>query len=271
MRKLFPWGATIVMLLPALLSIAEDIRVADERLFARLDSNADGQLVSDDLPAGQARLFARLVRLGDADNDGGLSKEEWQHAITPPRPVKPIEEKRPSDLPGADAARLILLKLDVDGDGVLMQDEAPRAMRQVFTQLVNRFDRNDDDRVNRIELARGGPRLTRMAQQAVRRLNLDVERELKRLDREQGDAAQRFSEQPWARQRIADPKRAIALFEEFDINSDGKIEREEVPDRLGRLYRFGDRNRDGNLSEEEFMAARQQVNKLQRRKASEEN
>ncbi len=244
----------------------EDIRVADRQLFARLDANKDGQLAAEELPEGRSRLFARLLRLGDADSDGRLDSEEWKQALEPRRPAKPIEQKRSSELPGANATRLVLLKLDADGDGVLTSDETPRGMRQVFNQIVEQFDRNEDGRVNRIELARGGPRITRVAQRAARQLNLNIDRELRQLDREQGEAAQRFSEQPTPQKMLADPKQSLALFEEFDRNNDGKIDHDEVPeqltDRLGRLFRFGDRNRDGALSQREFLAATERAARL---------
>ncbi len=247
----------------------EDIRVADEQLFARLDANGDGQLKVEELPSSQARLFARLVRQGDADDDGQLTKDEWQQAIAPRRPAKPIEEQRPAELPGADAVRLVLLKLDVDGDGVIAKDEAPSNMQRVYNQIAEQFDRNDDGRINRLELARGGPRITRIAQRAVRQHNWDVERELKKLDRQQGSAALRFSERSTPRQMLTDPNQRKALFEEFDRNGDGKIDRDEVPaqvqDRLGRLFRFGDRDRDGALSEKEFLTATERLGRFMQR------
>ncbi len=266
-------AALILLTLCSRAPASGDIRVADEQLFSRLDINSDGQLVADELGNEQRRLFARLLRLGDQDKDGQLSEREWRRAITPRRPAKPIEEKQPSELPGAEAIRLVLLKLDADADGVLTKAEAPRELRPVFAQIVEQFDRNDNGQVNRLELARGGPRITRIAQQAVRRLDLNVERELKKLDREQGDASQRFSEQPSPQRMLADPQQSRALFEQFDGNNDGKLHIEEVPDqlqdRLGRLFRFGDRDRDGALSEREFLAATKRASRLLQRMSPE--
>ena len=251
---------TIATLVPSVSTwAADDIRVADERLFVRLDANGDGQLAADELPSNQSRLFARLVRQGDANDDGLLTEDEWNKAIIPSRPAKPIEEKQSSELPGANAARLLLLKLDADGDGVLTTDEAPSELGRVFDRIVEQYDRNEDGRVNRIELSRGGPRLMGMARQAARRLDWNVERELKKFDRQQGEAAMRFSEQPSPRQMLGDPKQALALFQQFDSDGDGKLEKDEVPeqvrDRISRMFRFGDRNRDGVLTEKEFLAA----------------
>lgn len=260
--------AALSLLLGALPATADDIRVADDQLFGRLDANGDGWLEPSELPDGQSQLFARLLRLGDKDGDGRLTHAEWQQAIKPRRPAKPIEQKRASELPGADAARLLLLKLDADGDGMLTKAEAPEEYEFAFRRIVDQYDRNDDERVDRVELARGGPGLPRIAQQAVRRLDLDVDRELQKLDRQQGDAAQRFSERPDPRKLLGDPRQAAALFQQLDRNNDGKIERDELPEQaqgqLGRLFRFGDRNRDNALSQREFLTATERASRLMR-------
>lgn len=208
--------------LPSAQAIAEDIRVADDGLFERLDTNGDGRVVVSDVAPEHARLFARLLRLGDENNDQALTVDEWRAALEPRRPPKPIEAKQSAERPGADATRLLLLMLDADGDGRLTREEVSGDLQRVFDQLVERLDRNEDGRLNRLELSRGGPQLTRLATRAVRGLDLNVERELKRLEREQGAAAKRFDEQPTPQQRMADPERARALFQEFDANKDGQ-------------------------------------------------
>ncbi|WP_197529140.1 hypothetical protein [Aeoliella mucimassa] len=237
----------------------EEVRVADSGLFDRLDSNGDGLLAAEELPADQARLFARLVRLGDSDNDGKLAKREWDTATTPRRPAKPLEEKASGELPGADAARLLLLKLDTNQDGKLVEKEIPESLADVYTQIAGQFDNNGNGQLDSLELARSGPQLSRLAQRIARQRNWDVESELAKFDRQQGEASQRFSE-PLTRQRmLRDPSQQLALFEEYDGNQDGKLVLDEVPEaareRFERLIRFGDRDRDGALSKGEFETA----------------
>lgn len=247
---------------------AGDIRVADSQLFFRLDTNGDGRLVADELPPEQARLFERLVRLGDKNDDGQLTEQEWQQAIEPRRPEKPIEQKRPSTLPGADAARLLLLKLDADGDALLTKRESPEQLKPALEQIIEQYDRNADGLIDRFELARGGPKIVRIGQQTARRLEWDVQRELGKLDRKQGDAAMRFSERPEPEQVLGSRRQAKALFKQFDQDGDGRVTADEVPeqvgDRMDRLFRLGDLDGDSALSEQEFLKVSQRAARLLR-------
>lgn len=253
---------------------ADDIRVADEQLFARLDTNGDGQIAGSEVASSHSRLFARLLRLGDADNDGQLDQDEWQVATQPRRPAKPIEQKQSSELPGADAARLMLLKLDTNRDARLTEAETPSELLPLFERIVERYDRNEDGAVNSLELGRGGPQLMRMAERMVRELNIDVESELATLEREQGDSVNRFDVRPSRDQMLSNPSQTRAIFEQFDADGNGQLELSELPaelseqqrQRLGRLLRRGDRNGDKMLSEKEFMDISARIGRFLNRK-----
>ena len=60
---------------------ADDDASTDEAqhsaLFDQLDANADAALTGDEIPEDQQQLFARLLRNGDTDDDGELSREEF--------------------------------------------------------------------------------------------------------------------------------------------------------------------------------------------------
>lgn len=47
-----------------------------DKMFKKFDANADGVLSSDEMP--KARRAGRLMERADADNSGGLSKEEFE-------------------------------------------------------------------------------------------------------------------------------------------------------------------------------------------------
>ncbi|MGI9456445.1 MAG: EF-hand domain-containing protein [Aeoliella sp.] len=262
----------LMLVAPLVLAAEEDIRVDDGKLFDRLDRDGDGSVTASDIADDQLRLFERLLRQGDEDGDRALTRSEWQLATEPRRPPKPIEERRSANLPGANAARLLLLKLDVDGDAVLTAEEVTKDLRPIFDQVVSQLDRNDDGKVNRMELARGGPQLSRLAQRAVRRLGVDIDKELKRLEREQGSAAKRFEVEPSPQQILSDPKQALALFEQFDGNRDGKLELAEVPEqaqgRFSRLFRLADRDRDKSLTKQEFLSASKRAGEMMSRESS---
>ncbi len=51
-------------------------------LFDRLDKNGDGKLVKDEISEDQRRSFERMLRLGDGNDDGELTREEFQKAAT---------------------------------------------------------------------------------------------------------------------------------------------------------------------------------------------
>jgi Ca2+-binding EF-hand superfamily protein len=230
--------------------------VGNTALFDRLDTNKDGQVTSDEVASDHQRLFKRLLRTGDANDDGQLTAEEFTTALTPARPDKPLEELLLADFPGANAAKWLLLTLDTNADSRLDADEIPDDYQAVFQRLVNQIDRDDDGVLNRGELNRGGPQLMRQSMQTVGRMEIDLERELKRLVKEQGERADRFDEAPSIRQALADPSNAREFFGRLDVNSDGYVVVEELPDplreRLARPFRRVDSDGDERLSPEEF-------------------
>ena len=285
-----------LFLLPglALTSAGQDIPIGDTQLFSRLDSNGDGSLTTGEIASDHKRLFERLLRQGDKNDDQALSLVEWQQAMEPGRPPKPMEEHQSADLPGAQASRLLLLKLDTDGDAVLTAKETPDALREVFQEIVNKFDKNGDKKINRSELNQGGPQIARQAQQWARRNDIDVEKELHQMVRRQGAAAKRFDVdpkrpmpakrpqvkkpngkkpgekgakggQPKLGQILGNPKRAEAMFDRLDKNNDGHIAKEEVPkriqERFGKFFRQADRNQDQRVSKQEFLAASKQISR----------
>src|SRR5690606_37347523 len=124
-------------------------------------------------------------------------------------------------------------------------------------KLVERFDTDKDGNVSRLELARSGPQVVRLAERLVRDTPKEIERQLKRIEREQGELAKRFDEPPRPADRpMGGQGRAIAMFRGLDTNQDGVVELDEVPERLARRARRwmnqGDADNDNKLTLQEF-------------------
>lgn len=225
-------------------------------LFTRLDANKDGQLAADEISAEHQRLFKRLLRIGDKNDDGQLTEKEFAAALTPSRPEKPIEKEQDSENPGAKATKWLLLALDTNGDSRLEVNEIPEDYLRVFDRLVEQIDRDEDSVLTRNEINRGGPAITRQAVQTVQRMGINVDRELAKLVKQQGDRANRFDSPPNLQESFSNPAKGRDFFASLDANGDKFLEIDELPEplreRLERPFRRADSNRDGKLSSEEF-------------------
>ncbi len=236
--------------------------VSDSELFARLDTSGDGLLIESEITANQRQLFDRLVRKADKNGDGNLTAEEFATGLEPTREAKPLTEEPESTAPGGNAARVLLLLMDSEPDGVIRRDEVPEKYRFAFDSFAGQVDYNKNKSLEPIELARGGPQVMRAAVRAAGRLRIDVDKELKRLKAEQGDLVNRFDEAPSREKMFASPERAKMMFAQLDADGNKKIEASEIPpqaDGFERLFRTFDANRDKALSEEEFARAAERI------------
>jgi Ca2+-binding EF-hand superfamily protein len=245
-------------------SLAASESAGDDALFDRLDADTNGKLAASEIPPEHTRLFSRLVRNGDRDGDSLLSRDEFLAALVPARPEKPMEEKLPTAFPQANAVRYLLLTLDTNPDGIIEADEVPDGLRRVFDDMAERFDDNDNDTLERYELSRGFQGLGQIAARYVARQRIDVESELKKLEKSQGSAINRFDEQPRPfLQTLGDPEQARKAFERLDANRDGNLETDELPEplrpQLERFIRLADRDRSGAVSQREFLAAAERI------------
>jgi Ca2+-binding EF-hand superfamily protein len=243
-------------------------------LFDRLDTNHDGKLEASEIATDNRALFDQLVRRGDSDHDQVLSRDEFLKALAPTRPEKPIEVKESTTIPGANAVRYLLLTMDTNRNGRIEKDEVPKDLKPVFDQMVERLDKDGDGAIERKELSRGGPGMGALAQRYCRRKGIDVDAELENLKKWQGEKFDRFDERPMPLADVKDPKQARRLFATLDENGDGKLEPSEVPEPLRepieRLVRIADRDRDGKLSEAEFMTATEQLSRFMKRRQGDE-
>ena len=189
--------------------------------------------------------------------------------MKPSRPAKPLEEKEPSTVPQANAVRYMLLTMDKNRNARIEKDELPREMGGAMDMLMERVDKNANGALERQELSRGGPAMSAIAGRYVERLKIDVDAELAKLKKSEGEAFGRFEQQPVPLEQLRDAKQARQLFAQFDENADGKLDPKEVPDPLvepiKRLVRVADRDNDGKLTQEEFVSATERIGKFLKR------
>jgi Ca2+-binding EF-hand superfamily protein len=238
----------------------------DGELFNRLDANHDGAITADEVTSENHTLFERLLRRADSNGDKSLSREEFLASLVPSRPDRPVDAKEPANLPQADAVRYMLLKLDANQNARIEKDEVPKQLRPIFEILLERVDNNNDGQLDRQELSRTGPGLAQIAARYVEREKIDVKTELAKLEKSQGAAAKRFDDTGGPLERLADPLKARQMFKELDINGDGYLSEKEVSEvfreRGDRFTAMADRDRDGRLSEREFLDGAERVSKL---------
>ena len=196
-------------------------------IFDRLDANHDSQISPDEVPAEQARLFQRLLRVADKDSSGTLSAEEFVSGLAERRPERPFEEKSPGSLGGPAGLpdpEVMFKRLDKNQDGKIVLDEVPDEGRDRFEQLLARADKNGDMALTQEELTEG-----------INSFAKDIQAGF---------------------EQARDPKQILKY---LDANGDGKLTPNEVPEErrenFTKLFARFDKDDDKALNEEEFTAA----------------
>jgi Ca2+-binding EF-hand superfamily protein len=264
------WAAIAVLLstlgMAGAAVAANTTSAGDADLFSRLDANHDGAIGADEVTSENRALFERLLRKADTNHDKSLSREEFLASLVPSRPERAVETKEAAVPPQADAVRYMLLKLDANENARIEKDEVPRQLRPIFELLLERLDNNSDGQLDRQELSRSGPGLAQIAGRYVEREGIDVKSELPKLEKAQGAAAKRFDDTGGPLERLGDPQQARQMFKELDTNNDGYLSEKEVSEvfreRAERFTTMSDRDRDGRLSEREFVDGAERVSKL---------
>ena len=151
-----------------------------QAIFDHLDANDDGEIAAGEVPDDHQRLFRRLLRTADADQNERLNRDELTAGLgsadvasgddsassdkseqrrqrrrreSDNRPGRPERGQRPDGSPRPEGPPLDRLReLDSNQDGNVALDEVPEPRREMFGRLLERFDANDDDSLSGEEL-----------------------------------------------------------------------------------------------------------------------
>ncbi|MBI1904122.1 MAG: hypothetical protein HYS13_23755 [Planctomycetia bacterium] len=273
--------ALAALLLPQSLFGQDRPRQNPGELFDRLDANKDGVVTKDEVGEERAALFDRVLRGGDKDKDGKLTKEEFTAGLAPARPNRP-EGDRPGARPGDAPQRpefnpeQLFGRLDANGDGKVTKEEAER--QPFAARLFERADADKDGVVTKEEFQKaappaviappGGPAPEGALFRALDangdgKIGADeleaAAANLKKLDRNGDGTITREEVAPRGRPGAPlDPAALRAQAErrlkEADKNGDGKISKEEAPEQLQGIFDRIDGNKDGFIDLEEMRA-----------------
>lgn len=207
-------------------------------MFTQLDANSDGQLSDDEVPDEHKRLFKRLLRTADADEDGRLSGKEFAAGLSEKpqngdQPDRPGQRRgRPSE--GRLDPQMLFRRMDRNGDGKVALDEIPEQRRDRFALLLKRGDQDGDEALSSEEFTQTFPGRPPRGQ--------------KPNDGKSPEG------RPEGR---PDPRQ---FFERLDTNGDGKVTLDEAPERarpfVERMVKRADKDGDQAVSLEELAALR---------------
>ncbi|MGL4465097.1 MAG: hypothetical protein ACRDD1_17725 [Planctomycetia bacterium] len=189
-----------------------DRPIDPEMILRRFDTNGDGKLDEAEAPERMAEGFARV----DADGDGFVDAVELKVV------VQRMGGRRAGGAPGAPegvpSVDGIMQRMDKNGDGRIARGEAEKALAENFEKI----DVDSDEILTREELKSGLEKIAAGRPGAAG-----------------GPGGNPFGEPG-------------AFFARLDKNADGKIDRDEAPDRMKQMFDRIDGDADGAVSKDEF-------------------
>ncbi|MCA9246361.1 MAG: hypothetical protein KDA42_04570 [Planctomycetales bacterium] len=206
-------------------SFAGDSSKASESLFGKLDANSDGKLTAEEAPEQHRRLFERLLSQHDENGDGSLSVDEFQAGTQSRRGQRSLERKMPAGQP-LERVKMMLKRLDANGDQTVEKSEVPEVARPFFERLLNQVDENGDGALGREEFEAQASQIAKFVEQSSAQIEGRPQPEM--------------------------------IFARLDQDKNGSVEEAEVPqehrERFQILRERADKNADGALSRDEFVA-----------------
>ncbi len=186
-------------------------------LFDQLDTNKDGVLVAKEIPAAQAKAFDRLIRIGDRNKDGRLTRQEFLSSLQPEQPVTPSRSRTRQ---GRSASRTSpapsqsFVRLDKNKDGKLSVGEFPQGVRERIAGYLKQIGKDSLDRDDYAKMYQSRP------------------------VRSQPKSSKSRSQSPPNDQPINDQARRAQFFDRLDRDKDGILTEKEFPENSRGLFTF---------------------------------